>query len=207
MDRKSFRIIVDVDGIVTDTLSYWLDVIYDCTGYRATPEDIKVWELHKNLALMQIPPRIIYDRLQDKGFILSLPEIPGAVEYCKRLQEDGHQVHFVTARHGLQSMPETILWFNQHMPWVNVETQVNFLYDKENFADADFIIDDKASTLVKYLNRWPNSTACTFIYAYNRHLLDMDIVFFDKDDKGWEKLYTFIDARSKDATAKPVGAL
>lgn len=194
---KSFKIVVDVDGIVTDTLAYWLDVIAKRTGIVAKVEDIKVWELHKNPALAGVAPKDIYPRLQDPGFIFGIPPIKGAVEFCKKLQDDGHQVFFVTARHGKQSMPETIEWFEHHMPWVNIEKQVNFLYDKENFAEADIIIDDKADTLIKYMAKWPDVTAMSFLYPYNAHLGE-DVWFFDKDDNGWECMYDAIRGMSSD---------
>lgn len=186
MPNKKLTIIIDVDGVVAETLTYWLDVIHSKTGVRATIEDIKVWELHKSPALAEVPAQFIYSRLQDPGFYEAIPMVPHADEFCKKLQDDGHKVYFVTARHGKVSMPETLSWFEKHMPWVK-ENQVGFFYDKERIK-ADVIIDDKAETLMAYQKEWPDAILLAPSYPYNECVKD-DVIRIERGDKFWEKVY------------------
>src|SRR5579859_6719857 len=102
---KKFRIILDMDSIVSDTLQYWLDHIYNKTGIRATVEDIKRWHLHECPPLDKVPEAVILSRLQEPGFILNVPPIMGAPTNIEKLMRDGHDVYIVTARHGPISMP------------------------------------------------------------------------------------------------------
>lgn len=184
---RKLKILVDMDSIACDTLPYWLDRIAQNTGVRAKVDDIKLWAMDKCPPLDKVDPRLIFGVLQEPGFIHGIPPMPGVAKVLKQLMDDGHQVMLCTARHGPVSMPETITWMRQHLPFMSPEKQTAFIYDKE-WVEADVIIDDKAETLVKYLNKHQKAIALTITYPYNADLAHDRLGRVDYGPDAWDRL-------------------
>ena len=162
------RILVDVDGIITDTLPAWLQRIYETTGVRAYPHEISKWNLNENAPLDQVAIADLLAPLNKRGFTLNLPMMADADIFLKKLYDAGHDISVVTARHGGICIPETIEWFEMMMPWLSVHKKLWFCHDKHRIT-ADVIIDDKAEYLIDYKNAHPNAYLITIDYLYNRH--------------------------------------
>ena len=165
------KILIDMDGIVCNTLPVWLKRIAEKSKFQivAQVEDIKVWDMLKCPPLDKADPKLVFDILQERDFIRDLPPIFGAVEGVKSLIDAGHEVYLVTARHGPVSMPDTLDWVRKHMPFINAEKQTIFCYEK-HLIPADILIDDKAETLVKYDETHPEAALLSIRYPYNEHL-------------------------------------
>jgi 5'(3')-deoxyribonucleotidase len=110
------EILIDMDGIVTDTLPAWLDRIHQQTGVRAYQPDITKWNLNENPALKSVKPQVMWDILDEPGFTFDLKPMPDAVYNLHELHEEGHNLSIVTARYGKHCIPETIEWIAHHMP-------------------------------------------------------------------------------------------
>lgn len=184
---RKLKILVDMDSIACDTLPYWLDRIAQDTGVRAKVDDIKLWALDKCPPLDRVDPRLIFGVLQEPGFIQGIPPMSGVAKALKSLMDDGHQVMIATARHGPVSMPESLSWMRQHLPFMSPEKQTAFLYDKE-WLEADVIIDDKAEMLEKYLNKHPKAIAMTITYPYNADLTHTRLGRVDYGPDAWETI-------------------
>ena len=162
------RILVDVDGIITDTLPSWLDAIHLQTGVRAHPSDITKWNLNENPPLHQVPIADLLTPLNQPGFTVNLPMMADADSFLKRLHNAGHDISIVTARSGVTCISETIQWFEQVMPWFDVTKKLWFIHEKHRIT-ADVIIDDKAEYLIDYKKAHPNAHLITVDYPYNKH--------------------------------------
>lgn len=184
------KILVDMDGILTDTLPVWLDRIHYHTGVRAYAQDINKWNLHENPVLAQLKPNQIFDVLNEKDFTLGIPQMPHAIRNLKLLQEDGHDVSIVTARYGDQCMPETIQWLSKMMPWFDAGKKAWFCYDKHRVI-GDVLIDDKAETLIKYRQEHPKAKLITIDYAYNQHA-PLDTYRVAKSEDSWNEIRAYI---------------
>ena len=184
------KILVDMDGIVTDTLSTWLERIYFHTGVRATPADITKWNLNENPPLDQVNPKQLFDILNEKEFNLSIPQMPDACHYLEQLHKAGHDISIVTARFGTNCMPETLIWLKEMMPWFNVEKKTWFVYDKHRIT-GDVLIDDKAETLIKYREVHPEAKLITIDYPYNKHA-PADTHRVHKNGYEWEQIESYI---------------
>jgi len=159
----------DVDGIVADTLPYWLQKIGDDTGVRAEVSDITQWDLSKCAPLAgNVSPGDIFGYLNAPGFNLMVPVMPGAVEGVKKLMDAGHDVYFVTARFGSNGLPETLKWFELNFPFISTK-QLVFLKDKYRFQ-ADVIIDDCAENLEGYWGAHGFAQCVGITYPYNVQL-------------------------------------
>ena len=168
---KKLRILIDVDGIVANTLPYWLKQIAIESKYKhvAQVEDIKEWDLSKAEPLKGFDIKRLFGMLNDTDFMLEVPVVFGAKEGIAQLLADGHDVCFVTARTGETSMGETLRWFRRHFPQVNTEKQLAFMYDKQHML-GDVLIDDKAATLEAYKAKHPKALTIGIRYPYNQHL-------------------------------------
>jgi len=161
------RILVDLDGIVVDTLPTWLKRIHETTGVLAKTSDITKWNLNENPPLDTVPFSQLIDPLNEKDFNANLPQMADACHYLHQLHNAGHDISIVTARSGTNCIPETLAWLKEKMPWLNVK-KIWFCYDKHRIT-GDVLIDDKAETLIEYRNAFPNAHLITIDYPYNQH--------------------------------------
>lgn len=162
------KIIIDMDGIVVNTLPTWLDRIHEETGVRAYCRDITNWNLNQNEVFEDVKPQVMWDILDEPGFTEYLPPMPEAIKNLYDLHQDGHDLSIVTARYGKHCIPETVEWLAKHMPWFNSAKGTWFGYNKDRIV-ADAIIDDKAETLIAYKKAHPDAHLITIDYPYNQH--------------------------------------
>lgn len=189
------KILVDLDGIVTDTLPAWLKRIYELTGVLVKPEAIKKWNLCENAPLNKVDPKLVINILNEKDFNVNLPQMNDAAYFLERLHNAGHDISIVTARHGVTCISETIQWLEIMMPWLNVSKKAWFCYEKHRII-ADVLIDDKAETLIEYRKTHPNSHLITIDYAYNQHA-PSDTKRILKNGYEWEAIESYITKLSK----------
>jgi len=191
---KKLRILVDLDGIVADTLPYWLKQIQDTTGVVTTIADINKWTLHACPPLNALKPGQVYDLLNIPGFNANIPVMPGASENLLALQEMGHELYMLTARYGDVGMPETLHWVEEHFPWIQADKQVGFFADKHHVR-ADVLIDDKAETLIKYSECNPEAKILTINYPYNQVSIP-GVIRVEKNEDSWFSLRKTIEGIS-----------
>lgn len=161
------KILIDIDGIVTDTLPTWLKKIEEQTGKRATVADITQWDISKCGELASVVAQKIWDILEQPGFYYNLPFIDGAEKALKYLNSK-HEIYLVTARMGHHGYSESHRWLEDKLPFLKKE-QLIFCPKKE-LIPADIIIDDKAETLGKYWMLHENSVYMAIEYPYNKPL-------------------------------------
>lgn len=188
------KILVDMDGIVTDTLPTWLNRIHQLTGVRAVPDDITKWNLNENPPLNLLKPNEIFDILNEKDFTLGIPQMADANLFLEKLHKAGHDISIVTARYGTNCMPETLVWLREMMPWLNVEKKAWFVYDKHRIT-GDILIDDKAETLIKYREEHPTTKLITIDYPYNKHA-PPDTHRVHRNGYEWEQIESYINELS-----------
>jgi 5'(3')-deoxyribonucleotidase len=189
---KKLRILIDIDGIVADTMPHWLQYLGDQTGVYAKMEDITMYDLSRCPPLTEIGPGVVFGVLQDVGFTMGIPMMEGAANVLKNLMDDGHEVYLVTARSGAQHIAETYEWVKATMPFIDTRRQLIFCYEKHLIA-CDVIIDDQAATLQKYKTTHPKALALGIRYLYNDHLdccsNPVDVTLVEYGDTAWATLY------------------
>lgn len=165
------RILIDIDGILCNTLPAWLDEIQRQTRgvIKPTIEDLKVYEMEKCPPLDQVDPKIIFGILQNNYWTLNLPPMPYAGKSLRKLMDAGHEVYLVTARSGSEHVVETFEWLKKHFPFVDIRRQLIFCHEK-HLIEADVLIDDRPQTLVDYARYHPKATLMAIKYPYNAHL-------------------------------------
>lgn len=190
------RILVDLDGIVTDTLPAWLKRLHELTGTYVKPSEITKWNLNENAPLVNVDPKVLFGILNEVGFNRNLPQMADACHYLHQLHKAGHEITLVTARYGTNCMPETLEWVKAMMPWLKADKRLWFVSDKERIS-ADVLIDDKAETLIAYHKENPNAHLITIDYPYNKHA-PQETHRILKEGYEWEAIESYITKLTRD---------
>ena len=141
---KKFRILVDMDDTLVETVKSWIHWLNVRHGLRVQYEDIKEWDMQ--VAFPSLTKEQIYWPLYQQCFWTEVAPKPYSVEYLKKLIDDGHQVYICSA-----SSPSTIGFkvkeclfrcFN----YLN-NSNLIFTYNKQ-LVNADFCIDDGIHNLM-----------------------------------------------------------
>lgn len=141
-------ILCDVDGVVADLLSTWLDLYNADFGDNLTPDRITTWELRPH-----VKPECggrIYEYLHRADLYDDVRPIPGAIEGVRTLRDAGHRVVFVTSCVPAMIVPK-IKWLRRHglLPSADVDpSMTNFVvcHDK-SLVMGDVLIDDRPTNL------------------------------------------------------------
>lgn len=194
---KKFRILVDLDSTITDTLPAWLTVITAKTGVKVTVDDITEWNMCKCGPLTQLTPDQIFDVLHDPAFLQTILPIEGALENLKKLHDFGHEIKVVTARQHPNTVVAAMDWVKTFMPWFDPQKNLIFAYDK-HIIKADVMIDDKGQTLEEYKVNWPKALCLGIQYPYNSYLkYNLFVNLIPRDNQSWNEIYSLIQQYSE----------
>ena len=94
---KKLTILVDMDDTIENLCETWAAFLNETHGTTVRTEDILDWDMTK--AFPTIERSQVYDPLFNEEMWKRVTPLPGAVEYLKRLIDDGHKVVIVTASH------------------------------------------------------------------------------------------------------------
>lgn len=201
---KRLKILIDIDGIVADSLPYWLAFLQQKfkTSWRAKVEDIKLWDMSKCPPLDQFKSEDILGVLQDQYFTIGVPLMFGAAPALQELMAQGHEIYLVTARSGGQHVADTFEWVAKTLPFINIREQLIFCSNK-TLIPADVLIDDRAETLVKYQAKYPQATTMAISYPYNIDLPPVHKIFGGRNyaNRGlvWGQILGYITALAETA--------
>lgn len=94
---KKLTILVDMDDTIENLCETWVAFLNETHGTTVHTDDIRDWDMTK--AFPTIEKSQVYDPLFNENMWKRVTPLPGAVEYLKRLIDDGHKVVIVTASH------------------------------------------------------------------------------------------------------------
>ena len=138
-------IAVDMDGVLADVLSLFLDLDAHDFGRRKTLEEIE------GVPELQAFERIL-DYLHRDGFFRSAPVMPSSQDVLYRLNQH-YNVYVVSAATEYpKSLSEKQAWLNEHFPFITWQQMV-FCGSKQ-IIRADLMIDDH----LKNLDFFPGET-------------------------------------------------
>lgn len=136
------RIACDMDQVLGDIMSPWLEQYNKDYDYYLSPEDITVWNWHE----LTHPDcqKKIYDYLDNPDLFRRLPVMEGSQEVLELLNYK-YEIYIVSAVYNPINIPPKVEWLREHYPFLDEEKFV-FTRDKSIIA-ADYLIDDKPSNL------------------------------------------------------------
>ncbi len=137
------KIALDVDEVIADPIPKFLDAYEHFFGKRLKKEDYwgrKVYDLPN--------ARHIRDVLYDKGFFRDLPVMANSQEIVQELAKK-YDIYFTTSTMEFRnSLEDKYDWLVDHFPFIPSK-QFVFVGDK-SIIQADYMIDDHASNLIKF---------------------------------------------------------
>lgn len=108
------KIGIDIDGTIKDTQSAAVQVYNEALNRKVKREDIKEFYLDKAYGLSKKEGAHLWRKLEHKIYSLAVP-LPDAAEVLTQLRQQGHEIHFITARPGKPRIVEiTKTWLNKH---------------------------------------------------------------------------------------------
>ncbi len=135
------RIIIDMDHVMADITSHYLNWYKQHTGVSIDPETL----IGKNEVAAFPDSELVRSFLYMPGFFRTPPVMPGSQEVIARLNEK-YDVYIVSAAMEFpQSLAEKYEWLQEHFPFITWQ-QIAFTGSKK-LIKGDYMIDDHLKNL------------------------------------------------------------
>ncbi len=145
------RLLLDMDGVVADTVGHWLK-LYNAKYFdNLINSDIKEWDVHKF-----VKPECgmaVYNFINEEGFFQHLKPMDGVVEAFAELTHRGHDLVIVTAapRSGKTALYDKSMWLKKHIP--DFDTKNVIATHRKDAVIGDLLLDDGPHNIEAFPNR------------------------------------------------------
>lgn len=141
---KKFTILVDMDDTIEYLLREWLAWLNNLYVRDVHEEDIHEWNIM--LAYPGLTDSQVYAPLFYEEFWKSIKPMPDAMEYLKRLYDDGHEIYIVTSSnfHTIEVKLNNVLY--THFPFIDYDHVI--IARKKQMIRGDIMIDDGVHNLI-----------------------------------------------------------
>lgn len=171
------RIAVDMDQVLVDLLTPWLERYNNDYQDNLKPSDIVSWnfchivkpECHKK----------IYTYLDDQSLFESLPIMDGSQEILKTLSND-YELFVVTAPWNPDNMATKFRYLQKNFSFIS---ESNYVFTRnKSIVNADYLIDDKPDNFHEFRGK-----AILFEAPHNHAEVDFPRV------KNWQDVGRFFE--------------
>lgn len=177
-------VLLDVDGVLADFVSRYLDLVEEVTGRRYTHADVTEFDIGKALGFTPEQSKTIASGIRT-GFASSLEPLPGAIDAVKRLREVA-EVYIVTSP---WNSCET--WMSERERWLRVHFDFPHSHvihgSAKHIVTGDVLVDDRHDTCVKWRDAHPGKTVVMWQAPWNEHCEWPGVLTND-----WERLITIV---------------
>lgn len=141
---KKLTILVDMDDTIENLLVEWLHILNKRYHCFVTEDDVHSWEITE--AYPGLAPAQVYEPLYSSELWESVKPKWDAVEYLRRLQEDGHEIYIVTSSNykTIHTKLESVL--GRYFPYIHMDHVI--VCAKKQLIRGDVMIDDGPHNLV-----------------------------------------------------------
>ncbi len=130
-------IALDIDNVCNSLCEAVLSVYNERHGTNHTEEDIHTYNIENCIPCDHDE---IKNMFLDKTVWKRIKVVPGAVEYIKKLHDDGHRILFVSATL-LDNVPKKASWLRRTFPFLDIEECFIPVKDK-SLVNVDVLVDD-----------------------------------------------------------------
>lgn len=135
---QRLTILVDMDDTLENLCETWVEFLNETHGTTVHKDDIHDWDMSK--AFPTIENQQVYDPLFNENMWKRVTPLPGAVEYLKRLIDDGHKVVIVTASHqNTVAMKLNNVLF-RYFPYLTTSDVI--ITSQKQLVRGDVLVDD-----------------------------------------------------------------
>lgn len=190
------RFLIDVDGVLCDFVSGYCELVHQITGRAYTLADVTDFGF-KSLGLTDYQRNRIVARLCEPGWVLTLGELPGAIDGVRAIEAAGNSVVFVTSpwRGHSTWAYERDHWLSQRFPNCRIIST-----NQKHCIDGDVLIDDKPEHIEQWSAAHPDGVGLLWDAPYNR------ASFFGRRVSDWSFILEFVREYRK-AHGPSVGVL
>lgn len=141
---KKLTILVDMDDTIENFCEVWVNAINERNGTNVCVDDIKEWDITK--AFPALNKETIYAPLLTEEFWQRVSPLPGAVEYLKKIMDEGHKIVIVTALCHTKTigMKFNFVLF-KYFPYLTLQDIV--VTSQKQLVRGDILIDDAPHNL------------------------------------------------------------
>lgn len=191
------RILLDVDGVLADFVSAYLDIVERVTGRRYQPHDVTSFDIGESLGLARAESAACKRALGNSPCVArTLGIYPGAREGVRRLNEIA-DVYIVTSP--WNSNPT---WTHDREWWLHEHFRIPHSRivhtSAKHLCRGDFLVDDRTETLRQWHVEHPGGIAVQWRTPHNR--LDG---WNGISTCSWDELVALASVRSAEPTPLP----
>lgn len=174
------RILIDMDDVLTECVSIWINYLNEKTGKSLTHDDITDWNLR--VSYPELTETEITEPLLNSEFWSKVSPLKDAVKCVKKFLKDGHEVVVVSASYPL-SYSYKLVVLDKFFPFIPHDNVV--IAHNKSFVDGDVLIDDNPKNLE---NR--SGYGILFSAPHNRNYAVNNKNIFRADS--WKEAYKLI---------------
>ncbi len=156
------RVLLDVDGVLADFTSAWIEAYMKCGGNRITESDVTDWDFDACVPRASSLREYIRSYTHAPGFATQLAPYPGAIKAVKRIMQVAH-VAFVTSPLSSRTWAhDRAEWLRNHFGDCTIVST-----SEKHWVAGDLLIDDRADNVLKWLEHWPNGEGIVWERPWN----------------------------------------
>lgn len=148
------KVLIDMDGVLADTLPLWLEYNQYNTGIKAELSDITHWAMHECPVYAGVGKAILRDPLDNPNFWADIPPMEGALDFLAALERKGVPYNIVTAPANAISTTGKYDWVKQHCP--KALSKLVITNDKASIR-GEVLIDDRDKNVVDFFHGNPEA--------------------------------------------------
>lgn len=180
---ENLVVLLDVDGVVADFVSYYLDVVRRRLKRDFRQEDVTAWDVGSALSLSDYDRELVHRDLFAPGVAYHMPIYSGAWTGVRNLNEIA-QVVFVTSH-----LKENLTWVSDRDRWIDFHfgpsAPPTVYTHHKHLVRGDVLVDDKPSAVEKWRQANPNGLGVLWDGPWNR----------DANIDGAVRLNSWVDLR------------
>jgi uncharacterized HAD superfamily protein len=180
------KIGIDMDGVVTDFVTPFSKMLRTMTGVELEPMSATyptTWNYHLDAGVTKSQADAVWDLIKSSPtFWARMNPLPGVwidLEKVERASYEGHEVHYITSRPGIDVQRQTARWLvgqNIFAPSVIVADNARHKGEIAAALRLDAFIDDNVDNAKSVLHHSPRTQTFIKDQPYNRESLPVEII-------------------------------
>lgn len=140
---RKLTVLVDMDDTLENLCEVWIKCLNEKHGANVLIDDIKDWDMSK--AFPSLERKKIYEPLYENELWERVTPLPDAVDYLKKLIDDGHKVVIVTASHQNTVALKLNNVLFKYFPFLTYHDVI--ITSQKQLINGDVLIDDAPHNL------------------------------------------------------------
>lgn len=164
----------DLDGVLADLLTPWLEAYNKDFNDTLTPQDITDWNIRK--FVKPEAHKTIYKYINKENFYKNVKPVDYYRDMLYSMLDEGVEVGICTScNNNVTMMAEKLKWIKKHLPRVD-RNNIMFVNNKGR-ARGDVLIDDKPENIADFLKANKDAMGWLVDSPYNKE--SRNILFED----------------------------